>query len=121
MKAGIDPKLEQQGITLLGVALVLVLLFHGVLLFRQSFINTYDALIHIFFAAHYAESWFDPWEPRWYTGFMTVAYPPLSHYLVALSSKLIGLKMGFACHACFNSAMASSTEGRLSSMICWLK
>ena len=84
------------GKLLLGVALLIVLLFHGVLLFNQQFIHTYDALIHIFFGAHYAQTWFDPWEPRWYTGFLTIAYPPLSHYLIALSGKLVGFLTGFA-------------------------
>lgn len=96
MERGISPSLERQAYQLLGLALVFVFLFHGVLLFNQSFIHTYDALIHIFFASHYAQSWFDPWEARWYTGFMTVAYPPLSHYLIALLGKLVGLKLAFA-------------------------
>ena len=87
---------ERLSLLLLGVALLIVLLFHGALLFNRNFINTYDALIHIFFGAHYAQNWFDPWEPRWYTGFFTVAYPPLSHYLIALSSKLVGYLTGFA-------------------------
>jgi len=73
-----------------------MVLYHGVLLFNQQFVHTYDALIHIFFAAHYAQNWFDPWEPRWYTGFSLVSYPPLSHYLIALVSKLVGLKTAFA-------------------------
>ncbi|WP_424952832.1 hypothetical protein [Deinococcus sp.] len=84
------------GRRLLGAALVLVVLYHGVLLFNQQFVHTYDALIHIFFASHYAQNWFDPWEPRWYTGFSLVSYPPLSHQLIALLSKLVGLKPAFA-------------------------
>lgn len=84
------------GTLLLGVALLSVLLFHGVLLFNRHFFSTYDALIHIFFSSSYAQSWFDPWEPRWYTGFMTVAYPPLSHYLIAIVSKGVGYLLAFA-------------------------
>ena len=87
---------ERLSLLLLGAALLIVLLFHGTLLFNRNFIHTYDALIHIFFGSHYAQNWFDPWEPRWYTGFFTVAYPPLSHYLIALSSKLVGYLTGFA-------------------------
>lgn len=90
------PSDERLGYLLLGIALLTVLLFHGVLLFNQHFVSTYDALIHIFFGSHYAATWFDPWEPRWYTGFLTVAYPPLSHYLIALTSKLTGLLTAFA-------------------------
>lgn len=87
---------QRTGLLLLGAALVLITLYHGVLLFNQQFVRTYDALIHIFFASHYAQNWFDPWEPRWYTGFSLVSYPPLSHYLIALVSKLVGLKPAFA-------------------------
>lgn len=85
-----------KGISLLYLALWLVLLFHGTLVFGQSFVRTYDALIHIFFASHYAQNWFDPWESRWYTGFSLVSYPPLSHYMIALLSKLLDLKTAFA-------------------------
>ena len=86
---------ELLGSRLLWSALALALLFHGGLLFSQSFVRTYDALIHIFFGAHYAEHWFDPWEPRWYTGFFTISYPPLSHQLIALVSKILDLKTAF--------------------------
>ncbi|MFD1734039.1 hypothetical protein ACFSC4_26810 [Deinococcus malanensis] len=93
-----DPStsIARDGLRLLAVALCMVLLLHGTLLFNQSFVRTYDALIHIFFGAHYAANWFDPWEPRWYTGFWLVSYPPLAHYLIALASKFVGLKLGFA-------------------------
>ena len=86
---------ERDGLWLLAIALALALLFHGVLLANQSYVRTYDALIHVFFGAHYAQSWFDPWEPRWYTGFSTVSYPPLSHQLIAVLSKVVGLKTAF--------------------------
>ncbi len=89
-------KEEQPGLILLAVALLLTLLFHGTLLFNLQYFRTYDALIHTFFGAHYAQSWFDPWEPRWYTGFSLVSYPPLSHFLIALASKVVGLKLAFA-------------------------
>ncbi|PYE49904.1 6-pyruvoyl-tetrahydropterin synthase-related protein [Deinococcus yavapaiensis] len=91
-----SPSAARDGPRLLAVALVIVLLLHGTLLFGQSFVRTYDALIHIFFASHYAQNWFDPWEPRWYTGFWLVSYPPLAHYLIALASKLVDLKTAFA-------------------------
>ncbi len=73
----------------------LMLLLHGTLLVNQSFYRTYDALIHIFFASHYAQSWFDPWEPRWYTGFTVFSYPPLAHQLIAALSWLVGLQFAF--------------------------
>lgn len=72
---------------LLGVAL------HGMSVFF-TLENTYDALIHLFFADHYAGSWFEPWEPRWYTGFTVMSYPPLVHQLIALCALVGGLKFG---------------------------
>jgi hypothetical protein len=79
----------------LAVALVITAVFHGGLLVFGSFTRTYDALIHLFFADHYARSWFSTWEPRWYTGFTTVSYPPGSHQLLALLSKLFGYEAAF--------------------------
>ena len=96
LKPSADARAKRHGYLLLASALLVTLLLHGVLLFNQHFVGTYDALIHIFFGSSYAESWFDPWEPRWYTGFMTVAYPPLSHQLIALLSKVTGYLLAFA-------------------------
>ncbi|TKD62321.1 hypothetical protein [Flavobacterium sp. ASW18X] len=80
-------------------ALILALIFHGAGVFF-TIEKTYDALIHLFFADHYANSWWDPWEPRWYTGFSVMTYPPLVHQLIALFSYIGGLKFGlFVC--CF--------------------
>lgn len=73
----------------LGIALVITVLFHGGLLIVGSFRSTYDAYVHLFFGDHYARSWFSSWEPRWYTGFTTVSYPPGSHQLLALWSKVL--------------------------------
>jgi hypothetical protein len=77
------------------VALLVALGFHGSLLVRGSYRLTYDAYVHLFFADHYRRSWFSTWEPRWYTGFKTVSYPPGSHQLLALTSKIVGLKSAF--------------------------
>ena len=86
--------MPQKADRLLFIALILTILFHGSsLLYNVD--KTYDAFVHIFFADHYARSWFEPWEYRWYTGFPTTSYPPLSHQLIALLSKIGGLKFGF--------------------------
>ncbi len=61
----------------------------------ESFESTYDAYVHIFFAEHYASHWFDHWNYKWYTGFTVTSYPPLTHQLIALMSKIVGLKGGF--------------------------
>lgn len=75
-------------------SLLLALLIHGPMLF-VSFENTYDAFVHIFFAEHYSNNWFDQWNYKWYTGFTVTSYPPLVHMLIALLSKFVGLKGGF--------------------------
>ncbi|GHF46468.1 hypothetical protein HNQ07_002406 [Deinococcus metalli] len=87
---------ERAGRQLLALALLLVAVLHGSQLLGGSFLRTYDALIHVFFGSHYAHAWFDPWEPRWYTGFSLTSYPPLSHYLIGALSYPLGLLGAFA-------------------------
>ena len=79
--------------TLLVLALFMGLAFHGASIFF-TLESTYDALIHLFFADHYANSWFEPWDYRWYTGFTVQGYPPLVHQAIALLSYIGGLKFG---------------------------
>lgn len=79
--------------TLLVVAIFIALAFHGSSIFF-TLESTYDALIHLFFADHYANSWFEPWDYRWYTGFTVQGYPPLVHQSIALLSYIGGLKFG---------------------------
>ena len=73
------------------IALVVGLLFHGTSIFF-TLENTYDALIHLFFGSHYAQSWFEPWNYSWYTGFTVMGYPPLVHQSIGLLSYVGGLK-----------------------------
>ncbi len=80
---------------LLVLAVVGTVIFHGGLLLSGSYRATYDAYVHIFFADHYERSWWSLWEPRWYTGFTMVSYPPLTHQLTALISKVSSLPAGF--------------------------
>ncbi len=74
-------------------ALLIGLMFHGTSIFF-TLESTYDALIHLFFADHYTESWFEPWNFKWYTGFTVMSYPPLVHQVIALFSFIGGLKFG---------------------------
>lgn len=76
---------------ILALAVSIGLVFHGASFF-STLEDTYDLYVHIFFADHYAKSWFDPWESRWYTGFNLISYPPLVHQLIALLSYVFGLK-----------------------------
>jgi hypothetical protein len=79
---------------ILRMALLVGLVGHGLVL-PFTFENTYDAFVHIFFADHYANDWFNLWETRWYTGFAVSSYPPLVHQIVALFSCVVGLKVAF--------------------------
>src|ERR1041384_5699572 len=75
---------------------LLALAIHGPLLIMQLPASTsYDANFHMFFASHYAQHWFDPWNEKWFAGFSQTTYPPLVHQWIALLSKLIGLNMGY--------------------------
>lgn len=74
-------------------AILIGLAFHGSALFF-TLETTYDAFIHLFFADHYANSWFEPWNFKWYTGFTVMSYPPLVHQSIAALSMIGGLKFG---------------------------
>ena len=85
--------MERQTNITLALALVFGLIFHGASIFF-TLESTYDALIHLFFADHYAKDWFEPWDYRWYTGFTVQGYPPLVHQCIAVLSLFGGLKFG---------------------------
>ncbi len=74
-------------------AILIGIAFHGASIFF-TLETTYDALIHLFFADHYANSWFEPWNYKWYTGFTVMSYPPLVHQSIASLSLIGGLKFG---------------------------
>src|SRR5215212_5258506 len=78
------------------MAVLLAILFHGLFILTARYRLSYDAYTHMLFANHYAESWFSLWEPRWYTGFTVVSYPPLAHHLIALLIPLLGFDKAFA-------------------------
>jgi len=57
--------------------------------------TSYDANLHIFFAAHYAHHWFNPWNEKWFAGFSQTTYPPLTHQWIGLLSYIVGLTEAF--------------------------
>ncbi|HLH09303.1 MAG TPA: hypothetical protein VKW78_18850 [Terriglobales bacterium] len=75
--------------------LLIALAVHGPLLLMQLPAGSYDAYVHMFFASHYAHHWFNPWNPKWFAGFSQTTYPPLAHQLIALSSYIMGLSLGY--------------------------
>lgn len=96
--------IQNEGKSYFQTAVLIAILLHGVLVFF-TFEKTYDAYVHIFFANHYVESWFDHWEYRWYTGFTMTSYPPLIHQVIALFSLFITLKGGFVITAVISAAV----------------
>ena len=88
---------------------------------------SYDATTHVFFASHYAGSWFSLWDVRWYGGMSVAGYPPLVHQLMALASYASGLVPSFAvvavAAALFLTWSAKKFAGSLemdSSAVAWL-
>jgi len=75
--------------------LLIALAIHGPLLVMQLPNASYDANLHKFFAAHYAQHWFNPWNEKWFAGFSQTTYPPLEHQWIALFSHLIGLDLSY--------------------------
>jgi uncharacterized membrane protein len=74
---------------------VVALAVHGPLLLMQLPAGSFDTNFHIFFASHYAQHWFNPWNEKWFAGFSQTTYPPLTHQWIAVFSKLIGLNMAY--------------------------
>lgn len=54
--------------------------------------------LHLFLSSHYARSFFDLFDPRWYGGFVVSGHPPLFHECVALIGRLplVGLERAYA-------------------------
>ncbi len=76
--------------------LLLVAVVHGPLLLMQlPAKSSYDTNFHIFFASHYAQHWFNPWNEKWFAGFSQTTYPPLGHQLIALLSYAVGLNAAY--------------------------
>jgi hypothetical protein len=77
------------------LASLLAFVLHGVLILTTRYRLSYDAYNHMFFADHYQQGWWSLWEPRWYTGFEVVSYPPLMHQLMAVLGHVIGVDAAF--------------------------
>ena len=79
----------------LSLIFLVAFVIHAPLLLMKLPLKSYDTNFHIFFASHYSQHWFDPWNPKWYAGFSQTTYPPLPQQWVALVSKIIGLDMAY--------------------------
>lgn len=85
----------QRPIPLAMIVLVAVVIHAPLLLMELPASTSYDANLHIFFASHYAQHWFSPWNEKWFVGFSQTTYPPLTHQWIALLSYVVGLTEGF--------------------------
>ena len=90
----ISQALPSRAIPLTAIVLI-ALAVHGPLLLMQLPANSYDTTTHIFFAAHYAQHWFNPWNEKWFGGFSQTTYPPLTHQWIALFSHVMGLTLAY--------------------------
>ncbi len=79
----------------LSLTFLVAFLIHAPLMLMKLPLRSYDTNFHIFFASHYAQHWFDPWNPKWYAGFSQTTYPPLPQQWIAVVSRLTGLDMGY--------------------------
>ncbi len=81
----------------ISIAIIMLAAFavHAPLLLMKLPLQSYDTNFHIFLASHYAEHWFDPWNPKWYAGFSQTTYPPLAQQWLALVSRFTGLDMAY--------------------------
>ena len=78
------------------LAVLIAFLLHGLFILTARYRLSYDAYTHMLFANHYAEHWFSLWEPRWYTGFTVVSYPPLTHQIIAVFMPMLGFDAAYA-------------------------
>ncbi|MCU1311841.1 MAG: integral rane protein [Candidatus Angelobacter sp.] len=73
----------------------LVLAVHGPLLLMQLPAASEGGSTQIFLAQHYAQSWFNPWNEKWFAGFSQTGYPPLTQQWVGLASHLMSLTAAY--------------------------
>jgi len=75
--------------------LLLAMAINGPLLMLQVPNYSHNANLHKFFASHYAQRWFDPWNEKWFTGFSQTTLPPLAHQWTAFFSRFISLNLAY--------------------------
>jgi hypothetical protein len=90
-----ETSIWQRPIPVAAIILLALAIYGPLLVMQLPATTSYDANLHIFFASHYAQHWFNPWNPKWFAGFSQTTYPPLTHQWIALLSYLVGLTEGF--------------------------
>src|SRR5436305_8459761 len=51
--------------------------------------------MHMFFAQHYADNWFNPWNEKWFGGFSQTTFPPLAHQWVAFFARFMSVTLAY--------------------------
>jgi hypothetical protein len=49
----------------------------------------------MFFAQHYADGWFNPWNEKWFGGFSQTTFPPLAHQWVAIFARFMSVTLAY--------------------------
>lgn len=81
-------------VSLTGIVL-LALAVHGPLLLMEYPASSLNANMHMFFAQHYADSWFNPWNEKWFGGFSQTTFPPLAHQWVAIFARFMSITLAY--------------------------
>jgi len=90
-----EPMFRSQRPIPMTLLLLSAMAIHLPLLLMKLPLKSYDTNFHIFFASHYVNHWFDPWNPKWYAGFSQATYPPLPQQWVAIVSHVFGLDLAY--------------------------
>ena len=74
---------------------LLALAVHGPLLLMEFPATSLNANMHMFFAQHYADNWFNPWNEKWFGGFSQTTFPPLAQQLVAIFARFMSVTLAY--------------------------
>lgn len=76
-------------------AIAAIGLLNVIALSAPALFQNYDSQTHLFFADHYRQAWFDPWNAKWFDGMWMFSYPPLVHQLIALVGLFADVELGY--------------------------
>jgi hypothetical protein len=79
----------------MGLIAMLAFAVHAPLLMMELPAQSTDATTHMFFAQHYAQDWFNPWNEKWFGGFSQTSFPPLAHQWTAVFAKIMSVKLAY--------------------------
>jgi hypothetical protein len=79
----------------IGIVVMIAFAVHAPLLMLELPVQSADATTHMFFAQHYAQNWFQPWNDKWFGGFSQTSFPPLAHQWTALFAKFMSVQLAY--------------------------